>query len=219
MEDFIGRGIYTYSEASRLLQMSPAQIRGLVNGYKYKDKSSQPVIAKKTINFEDKEYLSFLDIIEIRFIKHFLDLGVKRAKIVDAYVKAKKELKKENPFATKFTSDGKYIFADNNHVLLDLHTEQLEMRDICAPTLLKGIDFEKEIPVRWRPYEEELPDVVLDPEYRYGKPLIKEYNITTKSLYDAYIAEKNNVKIVSEWYNVPTELVMQAVSFEQRLSM
>lgn len=56
--DFYNKGIYTYSDASRLLGQSKAVIRGLVNGYKYKDKPQKPVISKKTITYEDKEYLS-----------------------------------------------------------------------------------------------------------------------------------------------------------------
>lgn len=217
MVDYTNRGIYTYAEASKLLKLSVAQIKGLVNGYKYKDKPQIPIIEKKTILYDDKEYLTFFDIIEIKFIKYFLDCGVKRKTIIEAYLKAKKELKKDNPFATRFTSDGKNIFADNHKILLDMHDEQLSFRDICLPSMIDGIDFEKDIPVRWRPYKQDLPDVLLDPSLKYGQPLVDTYNITTKTLYDAYKAENNNLSTVSEWYNVPIELIQQAVLFEKRL--
>lgn len=88
--DFYNKGIYTYNDASRLLGQSKAVIRGLVNGYKYKNKPQKPVISKKTVIYEDKEYLTFYDIIELKFINYFLACGVKRKTIVDAYEKAKK---------------------------------------------------------------------------------------------------------------------------------
>lgn len=134
--DFYNKGIYTYSDASRLLGQSKAVIRGLVNGYKYKDRPQKPVISKKTVTYEDKEYLTFYDIIELKFINYFLSCGVKRKTIVDAYEKAKKELNKDYPFATHFTTDGTYIYADNKVVFLGLHNNQFDFRSICLPNRL-----------------------------------------------------------------------------------
>ena len=215
--DFSGRGIYTYSDASRLLNMSVAKIRGLVNGYKYKDKLPKPVISKKTIVFEDREYLTFYDIIELKFINYFLSCGVKRKTIVDAYEKAKKELDKDYPFATHFTTDGTYIYADDNFVFLGLHNNQYDFRSICLPTMMEGIEFKNDIPVKWKPFDKDIPEVSLDPLFKYGQPIIEHYNILTKTLYDAYIAEDKNPKTVSEWFNIPLNLVNQAVAFEERL--
>ena len=78
--DFYNKGIYTYSDASRLLGLSTAVIRGLVNGYKYKDKPQKPVISKKTVFYDDKEYLTFYDIIELKFINYFL-IGISIANL------------------------------------------------------------------------------------------------------------------------------------------
>ena len=215
--DFNDRGIYTYNDAARLLKISTARIRGLINGYKYKDKPQKPVISKKTIIYEDREYLTFFDIIELKFISYFLECGVKRKTIVDAYEKARNELKKEYPFATYFRTDGNHIYADNKEILLGLHNDQMDFRSICLPTMLKGIDFENDIPTKWRPFEEDIPDVVLNPLFKYGQPIIEGYNIQTKTLYDAYIAEGKNSEVVSRWYDVPLHMINQAVEFESRL--
>lgn len=215
--DFYNKGIYTYNDASRLLGQSKAVIRGLVNGYKYKNKPQKPVISKKTVIYEDKEYLTFYDIIELKFINYFLACGVKRKTIVDAYEKAKKELNKDYPFATHFTTDGTYIYADNKFVFLGLHNDQVDFRSICLPTMMKGIEFENDIPVKWRPFEKEIPEVALNPLFKYGQPMIEQYHILTKTLYDAYIAENKNFKTVSEWFNIPLNFVQQAVAFEERL--
>lgn len=71
MQDFINREIYPYSEASRLLNLSVTKIRGLVNGYKYPNKPRTPAFKKQSISYNNREYLSFYDLIEIKFIKYF----------------------------------------------------------------------------------------------------------------------------------------------------
>lgn len=83
--------------------------------------------------------------------------------------------------------------------------------------MMKGIEFEKDIPVKWRPFEKEIPEVALNPLFKYGQPMIEQYHILTKTLYDAYIAENKNFKTVSEWFNIPLNFVQQAVAFEERL--
>ena len=75
-------------------------------------------------------------------------------------------LKKEYPFATYFRTDGNHLYADNKEILLGLHNDQMDFRSICLPTMLKGIDFENDIPTKWRPFEEDIPDVVLNPLFK-----------------------------------------------------
>ena len=212
MVDYVNRGVYTYSEASRLLNFSSARIRGLLNGYK----NSKPVLNKNTIICDEKEYLSFLDLIEIKFIKYFLEIGIKRSEIIKAYKKARKELSMEHPFATKFTTDGVYIFADNNYQLLGLSANQYAFRDFFE--LYDGIDFKNELVSSWKPYPKDLKNVILDPEIRYGQPVIVGYNILTRTLYDIYIAENKNINNVKKWYNLPENLIMEAIKFEERLN-
>ncbi len=217
MQDFINRGIYPYSEASRLLDLSVAKIRGLVNGYKYPNKPQTPAFKKQSISYNNREYLSFYDLIEIKFIKYFLSKGVSRKEIIEAYKKAQKELKKEHPFATKFTTDGKYILADNKKILLAVRSEQFVFREILEQNLYEGIEFEDDIPKNWRPFPE-LKNIMLDPLRKYGQPIVNGYNILTKTLYDSYTAEKKNIKIVSEWFDIPCSLVQEAIDFEKRLN-
>ena len=59
---------------------------------------------------------------------------------------------------------------------------------------------------------------MLDPLRKYGQPIVNGYNILTKTLYDSYTAEKKNIKIVSEWFDIPCSLVQEAIDFEKRLN-
>ena len=214
---YFNRGIYSYSEASRLISLSPARIRGLINGYKYPNKKPKPVIKKHSLAYANREYLSFLDLIELKFITHFLKIGIKRSEIINSYKKARNELRKEYPFATKFTTDGKYILAENKAILLKLADEQLELKGLLESNLYEGIDFKDDIAQSWRPYVKEFPHVILDPTKKYGHPIIDDYGIQTASILDMYLAENHNYKKLEEVYSIPTVLLKEAVQFEQRL--
>lgn len=126
-------------------------------------------------------------------------------------------MKKEHPFATRFTTDGQYILADNRKILLAVRSEQFEFREILEQNIYEGIEFENDTPKNWRPFSD-LQNIILDPLYKYGQPIVKEYNILTKTLFDTYVAENNNIKTVSEWFDIPIHLIQEAVDFEKRLN-
>lgn len=212
-------GLYTYSDLTKLLGISRARIKGLVDGNKRKNTNIRvPVVEKKSFVFDNKEYFSFIDLIEIKFIQHFLNQGIKRKTIIDAYHKAKIELKKERPFATKFIANvSQNIFMDNDDILVNSKDNQIWFREISKPELFEGIDFKDDLPTRWMPYKD-LPNVIIDPAYNYGMPILKDHNLKTLTIFDAYIAEKENIKRVSEWFGIEPEIAMQAVVYERRLA-
>ena len=217
---YVGYGVYTYPDLMRIVGITRTRIKGLVDGHIRQDKSRKPIINKRSFIFENKEYFSFLDLIEIKFIKHFLDQGVPRKNIILAYNKLKEEFKKEHPFATKFVADNtNNIFMDNEKDLVSSLDNQVWMRELAKMDLLEGIDFENELAARWYPYKDELPEIVLDPEYNYGMPILKSCNIKTSSIYDAYVAEQGNADVVADWFNIPVDLVNQAVKYETRLGI
>jgi len=57
--------------------------------------------------------LSFRDLIELRFVKTFRDLGVGLTTIRDCYRRAVDEIHDDRPFSTqRFRTDGKTIFLE-----------------------------------------------------------------------------------------------------------
>lgn len=217
--DYLNKGIYTYSDISRLLGMSKYRIKGFVKGHKYKNNQNmKPVLLNaKNFIFDNKDYFTFLDLIELKFIQHFLNQGLRRNDIIAAYYKIKEEFKQPHPFATTCVSDSKTIFLDNKQVLLNPKDQQLWLRELSKSSLLEGIDFENELAVRWYPCKE-IPEIVIDPCYKYGKPILKEQHIKTETLYKAYLAEDENTSAVSNWFGIPEDFVVKAVRFEQRLA-
>ena len=217
---FYNKGIYTISDVARLVNLPSQRVRGWISSYK-----KEPLIKRNIPNIDDSIYLTFYELMEIRFISYLLKNGVKRSKAFAAHKKAEIELKKENPFATKFTTDGCDIYADNNKAgeskkILDILQEQFALPEIIEISLdQKGIDFdENDRPVKWCPYPDELPLISLDPKYAFGKPIVEGENIPTYTLADAVKAESGNIKSVSNWYDVSLDAVEQAVDFERRIA-
>jgi len=222
---FFNTGIYTISDVAKYSKLPSQRVRGWVASA-----DKVPLIKKEIPHFDKNIYLSFYDLMEIRFIKYFLDKGVKRNQIFAAYKKARKELHKDNPFATKFTTDGLHIYADNEQEghsqrLLDILQEQFTFYELLKKDLTHGIrlDYgvsfdENDRPSSWKPSPDKLPLIILNPRFSFGKPIVEPDNLPTYTLADAVKAENGNIQTVADWYGISSEAVRQAVVFEHNIS-
>ena len=81
--EFVGVGLYTISEAAKLLRSSPRTIRRWVEGYDYQrngEKAHSAPLWRPDLSIDDGVELSFRDLIELRFINAFTVLEVPRTK-------------------------------------------------------------------------------------------------------------------------------------------
>jgi hypothetical protein len=127
----LGRGIYSIPEASRLTRVSSQRIRGWLHGSRYQIKrekrTSQPVIAADYARSGGAVSLSFLDLIEVRFINEFRGAGVGWKAIRVASARAREILRQGHPFSTKrFRTDGKTI-------LLEIARESGQLHCLVSP--------------------------------------------------------------------------------------
>ena len=78
----------------------------------------------------------------------------------------------------------------------------------------KGVEFGPEgIPTQWKPSPERFPNVVLDPHFSFGSPVVVPGFIPTATLYEAVLAEGDE-EAAAGWYGVDPSIVRQAVTFE-----
>jgi hypothetical protein len=127
--DQLGRGIYSAAEALRLInfsrdkviskrRVSSQTISRWLNGYDHQVKDAlhySPPLWRPDYANDDAPVLeiSFRELIELRFIKTFRDLGLSLPTIRECFERAVEEVKDERPFSTqKFRTDGKSIFSD-----------------------------------------------------------------------------------------------------------
>jgi uncharacterized protein (DUF433 family) len=217
--DFADTGLYTVSEASRLTGVSPARVRGWLQGYSQGNgKRTTPKLLGQLPPMDGKVALGFLDLMEVRFISHFLKIGVRWMTLRLAAERARQEFELDHPFATRFISDGRTIFtevlaATGDRHLRDLVDNQFAMYAILEPALQEGIEFDTRGYVRsWHPSKEQ-PHVILDPHRSFGRPILGPVSVPTRTLYDAFRAE-GSIERVAHWYRVEPGLVQEAVAFE-----
>ncbi|QOZ09560.1 hypothetical protein XH96_19990 [Bradyrhizobium sp. CCBAU 51765] len=164
--------------------------------------------------------LSFRDLIELRFVKAFRDIGIGLPTIRACYERAAEEVKDDRPFSTqRFRTDGKTIFLEiteglDEPKLVDLRHRQNVFRTIVEPSL-KDLEFDASAVSRWFPLGIQRRSIVIDPARAFGRP-ISSTGVPTEVLARA-VGLEGSTKKVAFLYNVSVTEVRDAVSFERKL--
>jgi uncharacterized protein (DUF433 family) len=226
----LAQGFYTVPQAARLIRVGSARrIHGWLRGYA--DRASGPLLQRDYQPIGETEELSFHDLMEVRFVEHFRDHGVKVRSLRLAAKRLRDELKTKHPFASSrvlLTADKSDVYV--KEVLLQaaqeaddvrlrsLTTNNYVMHEIIKKSLLPGVEFNPatELASRWRPIPDKFPKIIVDPRIARGQAALPK-GIPTETLYDAWRAENRDEDAVAYWYDIPSTDVMQAVKFEQAL--
>jgi len=196
-----------------------------LRGYDFgpdKDGHSEPLWKPDYVNDNNVLELSFRDLIELRFVKAFRDIGLALPTIRQCYERASEEVHDERPFSTqKFRTDGKTIFMEiTEHLnqepkLVDLRRRQNVFRTIVEPSL-KDLEFDASAVARWFPLGTQRRSIVIDPTRAFGRP-ISNSGIPTEVLARAVEIE-GSARRVSFLYDVSMAEVRDAVAFERKLA-
>lgn len=226
--ELIGLGLYTFKEVSKLTGISVQDLHRWLRGYTRKSKSNkqEKYIAplwETQFNDLDIEAVSFHDLLEVRFVRAFRKHGVSLQAIRIASDNARMEFDHKYPFTCKrFQTDGRTIFAEalketGETQLLDLVKRQFAFSEVIQNSLYKGIEFDQDnFALKWHPLKNS-KQIVLDPQFSFGKPIVTNGSIRTSTLYDAYLAEESE-QLVSKLYEVPVSAVKAAIRFEEQLA-
>lgn len=224
----VGIGLYSVPEAARLTRISSQNIRRWMFGYSYRRDNVlhdvSPVCAGELPEADDFLGLSFLDMLEIRFVQVFRQYGVSLQLIRLAAQRACELLNSDHPFARKrFSTDGRRIFAeifqDSEEVrLLDLVRSQYAFHKVLKPSLYAGLEYSDHDEVfRWYPMWPKR-QVVVDPRRAFGRPLLDRVGVPTEILAKA-VESEGSVERVARWYDVPVGAVRAATEFEQAFAI
>lgn len=211
-------GFFSVSEAARLLGVKQVHIRGWINGYA--NSSAGPVIKR---DFDDQRTVSFLDLMELRFIAFFRAQGVSMPTIRRAAERARKEWRVQHPLAlssAKYVTDRKKVFATaaeetDDPVAWDMASGQHEMWGTIEQTIEKGVLFDPKnyLAKTWRPFPAQFPNVVIDPRIAFGRPVVAGTQVPTSVLFRQWKAEGHTDR-VAKWFEVSPEVVSTAVEYE-----
>jgi len=228
MTAILGQGIYTIREASSLVQLPYKRVSRWVKGYSYtlegdNRRKKAPSVLNVDIPVIDGRFaVSFLNVIELLFVKKFLGMGVSLKTIRIASEVAAEILNNTHPFAfQRFATDNRAIFLEieektGNKSVIDLAKRQCEIKPFIGQ-YLKNVEFDHVtyLANRWRPMGEDIP-IIIDPNIAFGKPVIENTRIGTNTIFKQYLAERSMPK-VADWFDISMDAVNYAVKYEEEV--
>ncbi|MBN2324631.1 MAG: hypothetical protein JXQ30_12925 [Spirochaetes bacterium] len=224
--------MYPSSTIGRLVGLNPTRVRRWLKGYHYSYSPrfleeqhivhQEPVLRRGTK--EISTYASFLELIDLLFVKKFLDAGVSLQKIRKALIEAEGLIGEAHFAKSRFFTDGSKIYLqikDKDNEAPNLLELLSGGQWVIAPIILElanQIDFDKstEFASRWYPFG---PSglIALDPNISFGKPHIIHRGIATANVHDLYLGENKKVNRVCKWMGLNSNEVEAAIRFEERL--
>lgn len=228
--EILNARIYTIAEVARMAKLHPTRVRRWLHGYTYEyqnEKRRQGPVVGRAEN-DGERYASFLDLMEIRVAKQFIDEGLSLFKVRNAFSEAAKVFGQDHPFARRvFYTRGKQIFlqvgnfdsADVGNLLHLFHDGQWAISDFIVSDATR-IEFDPQSSVarRWWPLGKNEP-VVIDPAVGFGAATLKNSGIKTLNVYRLYKGEGESVEAVARWLKIRNAEVGAAIRWEEyRLS-
>ena len=220
---------YTQADASRLTNVSRGRVRRWLKGYWYSYEitggdETREVFQNAVVHrsgTKDTTYASFLDLIDLLFVKKFLDYGFSLQYLRKAFDEARKLLETSHFANNKFFTSGSNIYLqlprNSENILALMSGGQWAIAPIIVK-LSHKIDFHDVtgLATRWYPLGRD-GLIVVDPQISFGRPTIMGRGIATNNIYDLYLGENERVDPVSKWLDVPRKEVQAAVDFEYSL--
>ncbi len=227
--DVLDIPMYSPTLAARLVGLRPERVKRWLRGYEYKypplgqaniqKRRQKPVVHRS--GALGSPFASFLDLVDLLFLKSFLKHGISLQKLRQALTEAENLLGGHHFAHKDFWTDGKNIYLqvrDKSDALMQLLSQG---QWVIAPIILQvahQIEFDKPtgLAERWFPLGPE-KYVVLDPRISFGAPTIFKRGVETASIFDLFEAEDRNLKRVCAWMKVEPPEAEAAITFEQGL--
>jgi uncharacterized protein (DUF433 family) len=222
---YVEKGVYSISDAARLIDMPQARLRRWVTGDPH-GQEVPPLIMSDLRQIGRQVALSFVNLVEALFISRFAAFGVHVRSIRMMAEEAQQFLNTPHPFATDilFKTDGKKIFAcvernnPDDRGLYDLKRHNWAIERVVGPGLKEAVVYgPQKLAHIWYPRRKLAPHVLLNPVAAFGQPVLADSGVPTRALYDAFLAEDKDPAAVASWYDVSLSRVREAVRFERGL--
>lgn len=213
----IGVGLYTVPRAAQLVAAHQAKLRSWIDGNRGAD--AGPIIYRDLPNMGGKPVMSFLDLVESAFVRHFLSIGYSPQTIRKVAEKLRSRHDVRHPFAmdTRFRADGLSIFEESvdsagERRLLNLMNDNFVMKPVVEESLFDSIFYAQDLARRWTPIPT-ISGVIIDPALSLGKPIVASCGIPTSTLFNDFELF-GNVSEVADEYEISESDVEAAIQFE-----
>lgn len=215
MTQILGHGVYSVTQAARLLHLKPNRV-----GEWFSGRRTAPVFNGDYPVIEGDRAISFLDMIDALVAAKFREEGVSLQTLRRVYRRLENDFKSPHPFCRKeLLTDGNTVFIrvfdeEGEEHLVEVLTRQKVFPRIILP-YLKQLDYDvaTSLAVRWNVGH----GILVDPEICMGKPIVKEVGIATHILAREYESNRRNARAVANWYGIEPKHVLSAYRFERGL--
>lgn len=221
--DQLDRPSYPAAEAGRLVGLTATRVRRWLSGYGYvygdNVRHQPPVLQHREAA---GSYASFLDLVDLLFVKRFLDHGISLQRVRMALDEAHRILGTRHFARQTFFTDGGNIYLqvrESGKAILELISGGQWVIAPVIRQLAEQIEFQSPegLARRWYPLGRGKP-VVLDPFVSFGAPSIAGRGVKTANIHDLFVAEHRNLGAVRAWWDLTNAEVEAAVEFEVGLA-
>jgi|SRR5215217_2785586 len=215
--DRLDRALYSFAEADRLANVTPGTSRRWLKGYHYwYSPEERRVSLAITPHSGLREGVSFIDLVEVIVAGRLRarNFSLTRIKQINEYCQL--VLRKPRPLVTEtFKTSGRDVFiqASSGYLLNVLHQAGMQAWDEVLDPFLKDLDYEDEIARRWWPLGKER-EVVVDPDYGFGLPVIAGSGVRTEIIAERARAGDSTDEIVYD-FGVNPKQIQDALSYEK----
>ncbi|MCB2204811.1 hypothetical protein KQI65_08675 [bacterium] len=224
LESVLDVPAYPAAEAARLIGLKADRVRRWLKGYTYALHARQvhqnPVVSGSQAS--ETSYASFLDLIDLLFVKQFLDHGISLQRIRKALDEASHILETRHFARQSFFTDGKDLYLqvkDQGDAILELLSGGQWVIPEIITELAQQIEFGEHLGLarKWYPLGGDR-SIVIDPSVAYGRPSIVGKGVMTANVYDFYLAEGREIRPTCRWLDLTQKQVQDAVQFEESLA-
>lgn len=228
-----GTGIYTAPEAAALLHQDAGTVRRWAFGYRRNRPDGRvqhpPLIRTELPEVEGERALTFVELVELLYIRAFQKAGASWKTIREAAGVAARLYTSEHPFALRqlYVDPDSFLYgaieeADGSEAFVQLRGHGQQAFPQLVKPYLEQLEFGvDDLASRWWPLGRR-GGVVVDPRHAFGAPVVEEVGIQTRTLADAYGAERRThgdgaLKRVAWIYEIEPGHVQTALDFQQWL--
>lgn len=216
------RPIYSYAEADRIARVSRGTTKRWVAGYRYRRNGERVTQAAVTTGVYDQRDpgVTFGELIEVAAIARLRATGLSARSIREIVDRCREEFGTPRPLSElRFKTDGRETFVQvSEELLMPIHGSRrsrfYRAWDQILDPFLTTVDYQDGVATRWWPDGRDT-DVVVDPDYGLGVPVVAGTGIRTEIINELFLADVSVAEIADD-FDLTPEQVSDALRFEGR---
>jgi uncharacterized protein (DUF433 family) len=214
--------LYTIAQAARVVRIHPATLRTWALGRSYPTqaghKSWTPLIRAAD---PKKGMLSFANLVELHVLSTLRGKQVRVDRIRNATHFIREKMKTDHPLADVDTqTDCVNVYVEYMDRLINASSSQTEPRPLIERYLQRIERDENGLAARLYPITRDDASnarlVLIDPSYRFGRPVLASTNLETAIVADRFFAG-DSTAVLAAAFGIDEATIEEAIRFESQL--